>query len=264
MKELTIVKIGGNIIDKPGELETFLEQFSRYPEPKILIHGGGVYATELSEKIGLKVKMLEGRRITDSETLKLVTMVYAGLINKSIVALLQKFGCNAIGVSGADGDLVPAVKRSPHPVDYGFVGDVDPGIVNTGFLQSLLGRGIIPVFCAITHDRNGSLLNTNADTMASSIAIALSKEYYTRLVYCFEKDGVLSDPENPDSLIPLITKASFAALRSSGAISGGMIPKLDNAFNAIEKGVAEVFIKHASNLDNTKGTQLKLNNGLSA
>jgi acetylglutamate kinase len=184
-------------------------------------------------------------------------MVYAGWINKSIVAKLQKFGCNSIGVSGADGDLVPATRRSPEPIDFGYVGDVNPVDINSGLLQSLLGRGITPVFCAITHDRNGSLLNTNADTMASSLAIALSKDYYTRLIYCFEKDGVLLDQENPDSIIPLITRANYHTLMESGAITGGMLPKLDNAFAAIENGVSEVYIKHASNLGNNKGTVLR-------
>ena len=201
--------------------------------------------------------MQKGRRVTDSDTLKLVTMVYAGWINKSIVAMLQKFGCNAIGVSGADGDLVPATRRSPEPIDFGYVGDVNPVDINSALLQSILGRGITPVFCAITHDRNGSLLNTNADTMASSLAIALSKDYYTRLIYCFEKEGVLSDQENPDSIIPLITRANYKTLMVSGAITGGMLPKLDNAFAAIESGVSEVYIKHASNLGNDKGTVLR-------
>lgn len=257
MKELTVIKIGGNIVDRPSALEEFLKDFSNFPNPKILIHGGGALASDMSVKMGIKVNMQKGRRVTDADTLKLVTMVYAGWINKSIVAMLQKFGCNAIGVSGADGDLVPATRRSPEPIDFGFVGDVNPVDINAALLQSLLGRGITPVFCAITHDRNGSLLNTNADTMASSLAIALSKDYYTRLIYCFEKDGVLSDQENPDSIIPLITRANYQTLLESGAITGGMLPKLDNAFSAIENGVSEVCIKHASNLGNNKGTVLR-------
>lgn len=257
MKELTVIKIGGNIVDMPSALEVFLKDFSNYPNPKILIHGGGALASDLSAKMGIEVKMQNGRRITDLDTLKLVTMVYAGWINKSIVAMLQKFGCNAIGVSGADGDLVPATRRSPEPIDFGYVGDVNPVDINVGLLQSLLGRGITPVFCAITHDRNGSLLNTNADTMASNLAIALSRDYYTRLIYCFEKEGVLSNPENPDSIVPLITRANYQTLKERGAITGGMLPKLDNAFAAIESGVSEVYIKHASNLKNNKGTVLR-------
>ncbi|MFA5850145.1 MAG: acetylglutamate kinase [Bacteroidales bacterium] len=257
MKELTVIKIGGNIVDQPAALEEFLKAFSKYPAPKILIHGGGVMASELSGKMGIEVKMQNGRRVTDMDTLKLVTMVYAGWINKSIVAILQKLGCNAIGLSGADGDLVPATRRSPEPVDFGYVGDVNPVDINSALLESLLGRGITPVFCAITHDRNGSLLNTNADTMASSLAIALSRDFYTRLIYCFEKEGVLYDQENPDSVVPLITRANYQTMKDNGAITGGMLPKLDNAFAAIESGVSEVCIKHASNLGNNKGTVLR-------
>ena len=207
---------------------------------------------------GFVVKMHNGRRITDEETLKLVTMVYAGLINKQIVASLQKIGCNALGLSGADGDSVPATRRPANPIDWGFVGDVDPHKINTSLLTSLLGRGITPVFCAITHDSNGSLLNTNADTMASSIAIALSQEYSTRLVYCFEKDGVLSDPDDNDSVIPLITKKSYQQLLDEKKVVGGMIPKLDNAFAALENGVREVVIKHADNLLLPKETILRI------
>jgi len=257
MKELTVIKIGGNIVDQPAALEVFLKDFSKYPAPKILIHGGGVMASELSGKMGIEVKMQNGRRVTDLDTLKLVTMVYAGWINKSIVAILQKLGCNAIGLSGADGDLVPATRRSPEPVDFGYVGDVNPVDINSSLLESLLGRGITPVFCAITHDRNGSLLNTNADTMASSLAISLSRDFYTRLIYCFEKEGVLYDQENPDSVVPLITRANYQTMKDNGAITGGMLPKLDNAFAAIESGVSEVCIKHASNLGNNKGTVLR-------
>jgi acetylglutamate kinase len=257
MKELTIVKIGGNIVDKPEALEYFLRDFNNLRGPKILIHGGGVLASELSKKLGIETIMLNGRRVTDYETLKIVSMVYAGWINKSIVAALQKIGCNALGLSGADGDSVPAVRRSPEPVDFGYVGDVNPTNINSSFLEGLLARGICPVFCAITHDRNGSLLNTNADTMASSIAIAMSSDYCTKLIYCFEKEGVLFDENDGDSIIPLITKNNYSKLKEDGIVKGGMIPKLDNAFAAIENGVAEVCIKHASNLSNSKGTILK-------
>lgn len=257
MNELTIIKIGGNIVDKPDALEEFLKEFSKIPEPKILIHGGGAIATELSKKMGIEIKMHQGRRITDHETLKLVTMLYAGLINKQIVATLQKMGCNALGLSGADGDSVPATKRSPEPIDFGYVGDVDPNRINSGFLKMLLARKICPIFCALTHDENGTLLNTNADTMAAAISIAMSREYYTRLIYCFEKEGVLSDPNNPDSIIPLITYSSFQSLKEGSRVTDGMIPKLDNAFNALKNGVAEVRIKNAANLDNERGTLLK-------
>lgn len=257
MKSLTVIKIGGNIIDRPDELDSFLMKFIKIDGPKILIHGGGVLASEMAAKLGIKTVMHQGRRITDLETLKLVSMVYAGWINKSIIAKLQKLGCNSIGLSGADGDSVPAVKRSPVPIDFGYVGDVDPAQINSGFLMSLLGRGITPVFCAITHDRNGSILNTNADTMASSLAIALSKDYYTKLIYCFEKQGVLSDPDNENSVIPLITRKNYESMKEAGFIKDGMIPKMDNAWYAIDKGVSEVYIKHASNLNNDKGTVLK-------
>ncbi|MDP3451338.1 MAG: acetylglutamate kinase [Bacteroidales bacterium] len=257
MKTLTVIKIGGNIIDQADDLDIFLNKFVNIDGPKILIHGGGVMASEMASKLGIETLMHNGRRITDLETLKLVSMVYAGWINKSIIAKLQKIGCNSIGLSGADGDCVPAVKRSPVPVDFGYVGDVDPDQINTGLLISMLGRGITPVFCAITHDRNGSILNTNADTMASSIAIAMSKEYHTELIYCFEKKGVLSNPDDPESVIPLITKDSYEALKGAKVIRDGMIPKMDNAFYAIDNGVSEVFIKHASNLGNDTGTVLK-------
>lgn len=257
MKELTVIKIGGKIVDNPIELEQFLKEFSKIPDPKVLVHGGGALTTEISGKMGIDIKMHEGRRITDKQTLKLVTMLYAGLINKDIVANLQKLGCNAIGLSGADGNSIPAVKRSPVPVDFGYVGDVDPARINTGFLRVLLSRGMCPVFCALTHDGNGSLLNTNADTMASALAISLSREYVTKLIYCFEKNGVLSDPQDEDSVIPLLTNKSFLELKSDGRITAGMIPKLQNAFEAIKNGISEVHIKHAQNLKNQKGTILR-------
>lgn len=258
MKMLTIIKIGGNIVDKPEALQNFLNNFNQIDGPKVLIHGGGAIATELSPKLGIEVKMHNGRRITDYETLKLVTMIYAGLINKQIVASLQRIGCNALGLSGADGDCVPATKRAVNPIDWGYVGDVEPSKINISLLTSLLGRGITPVFCAITHDSNGSLLNTNADTMASCLAIALSKEYSTRLIYCFEKDGVLNDPQDNTSVIPLVTKTSYKSLLEEHKVKDGMIPKLDNAFAALENGVSEVIIKHADNLLNQKETLLKL------
>lgn len=258
MKSVTIIKIGGNIVDKPEALQHFLNNLQKYEGPKVLIHGGGAIATQLSKDLGIEVKMHNGRRITDEATLKLVTMVYAGLINKQIVASLQKIGCNALGLSGADGDSVPATKRVTTTIDWGYVGDVDPKKINVSLLHSLLAKGITPVFCAITHDGNGSLLNTNADTMASSIAIALASEYYVRLIYCFEKDGVLSDPKDNTSVIPLITQNSYRQLLDEGKVVDGMIPKLDNAFKALREGVAEVIIKHADNLLNKKETLLKL------
>ncbi len=258
MKSVKIVKIGGNIVDKPEALERFLTNFHQMEGPKVLIHGGGAIASQLSKELGLEVKMHNGRRITDIETLKLVTMVYAGLINKQIVAALQQRGCKAVGLSGADGNSVPATKRAANPIDWGYVGDVDPEKINADFLNLLIEGDYVPVFCAITHDSNGSLLNTNADTMASSLARALSGRYSTSLVYCFEKDGVLADPDDDTSVIPLITKKSYKDLLEKGKIVGGMIPKLDNAFAALEAGVAKVLIKHADNLPNNKETLLQL------
>ena len=257
MKALTIVKIGGNVVDNPESLSKFLLMFNKIEAPKILIHGGGILASEISAKLGIETKMHNGRRITDADTLKVCTMVYAGWINKSIVAQLQKIGCNSLGLSGADAGVIPAKRRSPDPVDFGFVGDISPDEINTGVLVSLLGRGITPVFCAITHDRNGSLLNTNADTMASGIAVALSGSYYTRLIFCFEKDGVLYDPKDEKSVIPLITKESYTRLKNEGVVSEGMLPKLDNAFFALERGVSEVYIKKWSNLSPEGGTMLR-------
>lgn len=257
MSQLTILKIGGNIIDVPYLLEKFISDFVKIEGPKILIHGGGKLASELSAKMGIETKMHEGRRITDYETLKLVTMVYAGLINKQIVAGFQKDGCNAIGLSGADANIIPATRRAPQPIDFGYVGDVNPQMINDRFLFSLLSMGITPVICAITHDGNGSLLNTNADTIASSIAIAMSKHYSTKLIYCFEKNGVLLDPDDDNSVISIITYDHFQKLKKEGIISKGMIPKLDNAFTAISNGVSEVEIKHASNLNLQIGTLLK-------
>ncbi|MFA6770862.1 MAG: acetylglutamate kinase [Bacteroidales bacterium] len=257
MKTLTVIKIGGNIVDRSEELDLFLENFVKIDGPKILVHGGGIMASEMLVNLGIETVMHQGRRITDLETLKVVSMVYAGWVNKSIVAKLQKIGCNSLGLSGADADSVPAVKRSPEPIDFGYVGDVDPTNINIGFLFSLFGRGIIPVFCPITHDRNGSILNTNADTMASSIAIALAGDYYTKLIYCFEKQGVLYDLTDDDSVIPLITKSNYSSLKKEGIVKDGMLPKMDNAFYALENGVSEVFIKHASNLCNDRGTLLR-------
>lgn len=257
MNQLTVIKIGGNIVENPLALEDFLLKFSHIPAPKILIHGGGSMASDMAKQLGIETKMYKGRRITDQQTLKMVTMVYAGWINKSIVAKLQKVGCNAVGLSGADCNVVPATKRSPEPIDFGFVGDVNPAHIDSNVIMNFLGRGICPVFCAITHDKNGSLLNTNADTMASSIAIAMSRHYSIKLIYCFEKEGVLFNQEDPDSIIPLLTHNRFCELQEDGVIVGGMIPKIENAFYALEKGVEEVVIKHASNLENEKGTFLK-------
>lgn len=255
---LSIVKIGGNIVDNPEVLASFLSDFHRLEGRKLLVHGGGVMATKLSAQLGIETKMIEGRRVTDEETLKLVTMVYAGWINKQIVASLQKIGCNAIGLSGADANCILSKRRNPEPIDYGFVGDPIPEKMNGEFISMLIENEVVPVFCAITHDGNGSLLNTNADTIAYSLAAALSKYYRTTLFYCFEKEGVLRDINDEDSLISSITFGEYIDLKSQGVIAGGMIPKIDNSFKAIQNGVSEVVILHAKNLLNGKGTKLIL------
>lgn len=260
MSDLYIIKIGGNIIDDPGKLESFLDNFARLEGAKILIHGGGKLATRMAQDLGIESRMIEGRRVTDAESLKIVTMVYAGLINKNIVAGLQALGCNSIGLTGADANLIEARKRpvkflnSGEEVDYGFVGDMDSKSVNTSAIKLLIDSGLSPVFSAITHDGNGQLLNTNADTIASALSVALSSYYQTSLVYCFEKDGVLRDVNDESSVIPEIGPALYSKLKSAGLIFEGMIPKLDNAFAAIGEGVKEVFIGNAKDLSKLKSS----------
>lgn len=247
-KPLTIIKIGGNVIDNSEKLHQFLIDFTALPGDKILVHGGGKIATELGLSLGIEPKLVEGRRITDIETLRVVTMVYAGLINKNMVAQLQAKGCNAIGLSGADGNVIRAVKRPVKEIDYGFVGDLDESSVSTQTLDSLLKGRLIPVLCAITHDGDTQLLNTNADTIASAVAVAMSSLYETRLVYCFEKKGVLRDVEDDLSLVTEIKSGDFETLKAQGIVSGGMIPKLHNAFEAIKQGVKAVYIGKADEL----------------
>ena len=256
-EKLSIVKIGGNIVDNPDALTAFLADFNRLEGEKILVHGGGVMASKMAKELGVETQMVEGRRITDAETIKIVTMVYAGWINKSIVAALQNIDCNAIGLSGADANVIPSIRRSPQPIDFGFVGDPNPDKINADFITQLIESNITPVFCAITHDENGALLNTNADTIAYTVAAAMSKKYQATLYFCFEKEGVLRDVDNPNSIIPMITKAEAESYKSEGVIAGGMIPKIDNSFKAIEEGVSEVVILHAGNLLKKKGTVLK-------
>ncbi|MCX2481888.1 acetylglutamate kinase [Pedobacter sp. MR2016-24] len=248
MKQLTIIKIGGNVIDNSHKLHEFLLDFTALPGDKILVHGGGKIATELGVSLGIEPKMVEGRRITDIETLRIVTMVYAGLINKNMVAQLQAKGCNAIGLTGADGNVIQAVKRPVGTVDYGFVGDLDETSVSVTTLNSLLNSNLVPVLCAITHDGDTQLLNTNADTIASAVAVAMSAHYETRLIYCFEKKGVLRDVEDESSLVTEIRSGEFEGLKEEGVVSGGMIPKLHNAFEAIKKGVSAVYIGKADEL----------------
>ncbi|WP_053978483.1 acetylglutamate kinase [Mangrovimonas xylaniphaga] len=240
MKTLKIVKIGGNIIDDSKALDTFLEQFSVMESPKLLVHGGGKLASQLAQKMEVEVKMVQGRRITDAETLDIITMVYGGKINKNIVAKLQALQCNAIGFTGADGNTIVSVKRPVKDIDYGFVGDVE--IVNTEILELLMGQDIASIFCAITHDAKGNLLNTNADTIASELAIGFAEKYNVELYYCFEKNGVLRDVNDEDSVIETITEPIYQNLLSEGIIADGMLPKLNNCFHAINKNVTKVCI----------------------
>ncbi|MEY5048780.1 MAG: N-acetylglutamate kinase [Bacteroidota bacterium] len=260
MEKLYVIKVGGNIIDNSEALAHFLTDFASLKGNKILVHGGGKVATYIGEKLGIEAKMVDGRRITDKETLEVVTMVYGGLINKQIVAALQARECNALGLSGADGNAILSVKRPVKDVDYGFVGDVKN--VNHEFLHHLISFGITPIVAPLTHDKQGNMLNTNADTVASSLAIALANHYEVELIYCFELKGVLEDFENKDSVISEITPSKYETLKQAGIINKGMIPKLDNAFKAIADGVSAVRIAHADDLvaiindKQVKGTKL--------
>lgn len=258
MQTLNIIKIGGSIANDETRLTAFLNTFAELPYPKILVHGGGSAASDLCTQLGIPVKMEQGRRITDKPALDVAVMVYAGLINKTIVAELQKRSCNALGLSGADLNIIPAQKRKHPTVDYGFVGDITPTDINTFFIQRLLDEQVVPVFPAITHDGNGQLLNTNADSIASALTVALSKKYTTHLTYCFEKKGVLEDVEDEESWIDLIDEKKYKQLKKDGIINEGMIPKLDTAFEALNQGVNHVHIKHADNLLNETGTELTL------
>ena len=241
-KPVTLIKIGGNIIDNPTELKQFLSDFSKIEGYKILVHGGGKSATKMAESIGLVPQMIDGRRITDAAMLDVVVMIYAGQINKNIVAQLQANSTNAMGFSGTDGNLIQSDKRNHPTINYGFVGDVKK--VNTQLLETLLSNAIVPVFCAITHDGKGQLLNTNADTIASELAIALSEVFDVTLNYCFEKPGVLYDAEDDSSVISTINQELYSKLKSEKAIHSGMIPKLDNCFNSLSKGVQKIKIGH--------------------
>ena len=258
IKQINVVKIGGNVIDNADALERFVSDFAMLPAPKILIHGGGKLATRLSEKLEIPTQMIDGRRVTDRDTLDVVTMVYAGLVNKQIVAKLQAAGCNAIGLSGADANVIPAVRRSPVPVDFGYVGDINAEKINTSFIETLLKAGVTPVFCAITHDAEGSLLNSNADSVASAVAVASATIAPTYMHVCFEKLGVMRDIDDATSLIKEIVPESYRELREAGVVNKGMIPKIDNAFRAVETGVKSVTIKHSDNLLSDIGTVIKL------
>jgi acetylglutamate kinase len=239
MDKVSVIKIGGNVLNDPEKLEAFLHQFSQLKGRKILVHGGGVIATQMAERSGIPVQMKEGRRITDDQMIDVVVMTYGGLVNKQIVARLLQKGIHAIGLTGADGNLILSDKRPPvNGLDYGWVGD--PKEVNTTFLNTLLGSGLTPVVAPLTHDGKGHLLNTNADTMAQFTAVALAKESDVELIYAFELDGVLEDVEDAASLIKTIDPEKYQQLKSKGIIHSGMIPKLDNAFTAIEAGLSSV------------------------
>ena len=237
---LSVIKIGGNIIENSSELSRFLKLFKHLDGPKILVHGGGKKATLLGERLGIKTSMIDGRRVTDASSLEVAVMVYAGLINKTIVSELQGLDCNAIGLSGADAGIIRAVKRPAEPVDFGFVGDIVS--VHTHALLKFLELGLVPVFCALTHDTRGQMLNTNADTIASELAIALSREYRTTLYYCFEKPGVLSNVGNDHSVIPHINKPTYYSLLREKVIGDGMLPKLENCFRALDHSVHKVCV----------------------
>lgn len=265
MEQLTIVKVGGAIVESEDSLNNLLSKFSSISGHKLLVHGGGRSATKMAESLGITQTIIGGRRVTDTETLKVVTMVYGGLVNKHIVALLQAKGVNALGLTGADLNLIQSHKRplkkvkmedgSIQDVDYGFVGDVDK--VNAGILANLIAQGVVPVLSPLTHDCQGSMLNTNADTIASETAIALAKYFDVRLMYCFEKNGVLLDANDDNSVIQSITKTEFSELVSKGIVQGGMLPKLENSFAAIDAGVKTVIITNANNIDITDaGTRL--------
>ncbi len=253
MKPITIIKVGGAIVEDEARLNDLLDRFASVDGPKILVHGGGRRATKVAAALGIESKMVDGRRITDADMLEVVTMVYGGLVNKGLVARLQARGVNALGLTGADADVIRSHKRPlKNGIDYGFVGDVDH--VRGDLLQSLLQEGTVPVIAPLTHDGQGHMLNTNADTMASETAKALAPFADVTLVYCFEKPGVLSDPDNDASVIPVITQADFERLTADGTISGGMKPKVENALAAVSAGVRRVIITQASAIGQEGGT----------
>lgn len=253
---INILKIGGKLIADEKSLLTVLKKFHQLDGPKILVHGGGNYTSQLCKQLDIPIQMHEGRRITDQATLDVATMVYAGLVNKKIVSLLQALGCNALGLSGADGNVMKAHKRSVGTIDYGFAGDIDQ--IDGAKISQLIQLGFTPVFCALTHDQKGQLLNTNADTIAAMLAQAMTPYYQTQLWYCFEKQGVLAVPEDDESVLPQLNFTTFKDLQRSGIIFGGMIPKLDNAFQALAAKVAKVTVCGPYSFIQQKGTTLSL------
>ncbi|MFI3291956.1 MAG: acetylglutamate kinase [Rikenellaceae bacterium] len=258
MESVKIVKIGGNVIDSPEAFASFMAEFAKLEGKKILVHGGGKIATRFAKQMEVETVMIEGRRVTDRAMLDIVTMTYAGLINKNVIATLQKEGCNAIGLSGADGNALKATKRPVAPIDFGFVGDINPADVNAEFLMTLLNVGVTPVFSAIMHNGEGDLLNCNADTVASSVALGMSRVAKTDLIFCFEKKGVLTDINDDASVIKTITPENYASFKADGAIHSGMIPKIDGALKAVSQGVKSVTIKHSEDLlDAEAGTKIE-------
>lgn len=255
--KLTIIKVGGKIVEEPDSLARLLSDFSRIDGLKLLVHGGGRSATKMAADLGIETTMIEGRRVTDDDMLRVVAMVYGGLVNKTITARLQGMGIDAIGMTGADMDIIRSHKRPAGKVDYGWVGDVDR--VNGEALATLIRSGIVPVIAPLTHDGQGHLLNTNADTMAGETARGLADIFDVTLVYCFEKAGVLHDENDDDSVIPAIDPGLFEKLKADGIVTGGMLPKIENALKAVADGVKEVVITQASSLDNLrKGTHIRL------
>lgn len=246
LEKVILVKIGGNVIDDETSLDTFLSDFTKISTPKILVHGGGKIATEISKQLNITPQLVDGRRITNKETLDVVTMVYGGLINKKIVTKLQANNCNAIGLTGADANCIEAQKRIHPTIDYGFVGDITK--VNSEFILNTLEKQYTPVIAPLTHDKKGNLLNTNADTIAASLAIELSKSKKITFVYCFEKPGLLSDVENPDSIIPVVKIDEIEQLKEKQIITGGMLPKIDNITYALNNGVEKVILCHAKDI----------------
>jgi acetylglutamate kinase len=255
MNKLTILKVGGKIVEEEDTLAQLLSDFSRIEGYKVLVHGGGRLATKLATQLGIESQLIEGRRVTDAETLKVVTMVYGGWVNKMIVARLQALGINAVGLTGADMNVMRSEKRPVETIDYGFVGDVKE--VNAGLLAMLLQQDMVPVLAPLTHDKQGHLLNTNADTIAGEAAKALAKLFETTLIFCFEKSGVLMDENDEQSVIPVIDRNLFRQYREQDVIRGGMIPKLENAFQAIDAGVERVIITKASEFLENKGTLIQ-------
>lgn len=253
-KKITVIKVGGKIVEESESLQSLLDRFAAIEGHKVLIHGGGRSATRIAGKLGIESRMVDGRRITDAATLEVVTMVYGGLVNKNIVAGLQARGINALGLTGADCNVLRAHKRQATEVDWGFVGDVDSA--DGAMLAKLIDEGIVPIMAPLTHDGKGNLLNTNADTIASATAKALAPYFDVTLTYCFEHPGVMRRPDDATSLIPQIDSAGYRSLLADGTISGGMIPKIDNAFAALAGGVSRVIITKADAIDGQSGTHI--------